>query len=102
MALSSNERQKRYIAKLKDAAANNTPPVGAPAVIDIPAIVRWWRAARLSQREALCAEIGTYNLTYVMSGDTVFQEYIDECVKIDLRDRAADYGYRKIVTNEPA
>jgi hypothetical protein len=91
MALSSNERQRRYMAKLRGAAANNAPPV-----IDIPAIVSWWKAATLSQREALCAEIGTYDLTYVMSGDTGFQEYIDECVKIDLRDRAADYGYQPI------
>jgi hypothetical protein len=107
MALSGSERQRRYIAKLKDAAAGITTQgfkrhaPAAASVIDVPAIVSWWKAAGASQRELLCAEIGSYDLTCAMLDDAGFQECIDEFVKIDLRDRAADYGYQPIEEAAP-
>jgi hypothetical protein len=99
MALSSSERQKRYIERLKAGAVSNNAPTAANApapVIDIPAIVSWWKAAKASQRELMCAEIGGYELADAMIDNDEFQECIDECVKITLRDYAGKYGYQPI------
>jgi hypothetical protein len=87
--MTSSERQKRYMAKLKAAAGTNandeTTSNDAPVTndIDIPTSVAWWKRVGDDERTELWVSLFE---------DDDWNTYIDECVKLALE----DWGYKKI------
>lgn len=103
MALSSKERQQRYIAKLKAGAVSNDTAAAAgaaPGVTDIPAIVAWRKAPDPDQRAQLCEAIGTRKICDVLYGDEEFGKYLDDVIQDTIDNDAADWSVMKIAGGE--
>ena len=108
MVMTSNERQKRYIERLKAASVTNgvadtdtnrrhVSDEANSALASVSDVTAWWEQATKDQRAQLCEAIGGRELAATMDGSNdEFETYVDEVIESCLEDYAESWGYKKI------